>query len=239
MSYYAVTREAGPAWTDGGINEQPRLGDHAAFMNTLADDGVLLFAGPLAGTEQGHSACCSSSTPTAKPTSTTTSPTTHGETDSGSPASDHGTSSSAQNGSPPQRPPPPRPRDTYPDRQVWAPHERNDLETMKADARPFMPPRPADAPVEPDYPKPGMLEALATQTGLSPQTAFGIEWSLEYPDEETITRALAATARIAMLAGPEREPDFKQALIDGLAAHRQADGSYRLRNEFHYLIGRA
>ena len=54
MSYYAVTREAGPAWTDGGINEQPRLGDHAAFMNTLADDGVLLFAGPLAGTEQGR-----------------------------------------------------------------------------------------------------------------------------------------------------------------------------------------
>lgn len=50
MSYYAVTREAGPAWTDGGINEQPHLGDHAAFMNTLADDGVLL----LAGSEQGR-----------------------------------------------------------------------------------------------------------------------------------------------------------------------------------------
>jgi len=54
MSYYAVTREAGPAWTDGGINAQPRLGDHAAFMNTLADDRALLFAGPLAATEQGR-----------------------------------------------------------------------------------------------------------------------------------------------------------------------------------------
>ena len=102
-----------------------------------------------------------------------------------------------------------------------------------------MPPRPADAPVEPDYSKPGVLEALATQAGLSPRTAFDIGWSLEYPDEETITRALVAPAGIAVLVGSEREPDFKQALIDGLAPHRRADGSYRLRNEFHYLIARA
>ena len=33
--------------------EQPAVADHAAFMNTLADQGFLLFAGPLAGTEQG------------------------------------------------------------------------------------------------------------------------------------------------------------------------------------------
>jgi uncharacterized protein YciI len=30
------------------------MGDHAAFMNSLADDGFVLFAGPLAGTEQGR-----------------------------------------------------------------------------------------------------------------------------------------------------------------------------------------
>jgi uncharacterized protein YciI len=54
MSYYAVTRVAGPAWTDGGIAAQSGVGDHAAFMNELADEGVVLFAGPLAGTEQGR-----------------------------------------------------------------------------------------------------------------------------------------------------------------------------------------
>jgi uncharacterized protein YciI len=54
MSYYAVTRVAGPAWTDGGIAAQPALDDHATFMNSLADRGVVLFAGPLAGTERGH-----------------------------------------------------------------------------------------------------------------------------------------------------------------------------------------
>jgi uncharacterized protein YciI len=54
MSYFAVTRVAGPAWTDGGITEQPGFSDHAAFMNTLADESFVLFAGPLAGTEQGR-----------------------------------------------------------------------------------------------------------------------------------------------------------------------------------------
>ena len=55
MSYYAVTRNAGPAWTDGkGAFEQPDASDHAAFMNSLADEGLILFAGPLAGSEQGR-----------------------------------------------------------------------------------------------------------------------------------------------------------------------------------------
>ena len=52
MSLFAVTREAGPSWTDGkGAFEQPAVNDHAAFMNGLADDGFVLFAGPLAGSE--------------------------------------------------------------------------------------------------------------------------------------------------------------------------------------------
>ncbi len=52
MSYFAVTREAGPAWTDGkGTFEQPGVNDHAAFMNALAEEGFVLFGGPLAGSE--------------------------------------------------------------------------------------------------------------------------------------------------------------------------------------------
>ena len=55
MSLFAVTREAGPAWIDGkGAFDQPAVNEHAAFMNTLADDGFVLFAGPLAGSEQGR-----------------------------------------------------------------------------------------------------------------------------------------------------------------------------------------
>jgi uncharacterized protein YciI len=55
VSYYAVIRTAGPAWTDGkGVFEQAGVNDHAVFMNTLAEEGVILFAGPLAGSEHGR-----------------------------------------------------------------------------------------------------------------------------------------------------------------------------------------
>jgi uncharacterized protein len=55
MSLFAVQREAGPAWMEGkGAFEQPGVTDHAAFMSGLADDGLILAAGPLAGTESGR-----------------------------------------------------------------------------------------------------------------------------------------------------------------------------------------
>ena len=54
MSLYSVIREAGPGFIDGGIAVQPDVADHAAFMNGLAEEGMILFAGPLAGTETGR-----------------------------------------------------------------------------------------------------------------------------------------------------------------------------------------
>ena len=123
--------------------------------------------------------------------------------------------------------------------QVWGPHERNDLEAMKEIARPFMPPRPTDAPPEPDYSRPGVLEGLVTQAGLIPEDAFDRTWTLEYPDEVTLRRALVAPAGIAVLVGPDREEEFKDVLSAGLAKHRTPHGSYRLQNEYHFLIARA
>ena len=55
MSLFAVIREAGPGWTDGkGPFEQPAVNDHATFMNNLSEEGFVLFAGPLAGSEHGR-----------------------------------------------------------------------------------------------------------------------------------------------------------------------------------------
>jgi uncharacterized protein YciI len=54
VSLFAVSREAGAAWQAGGIFQQPSVTEHAAFMNTLADQRFVLFGGPLAGTEQGQ-----------------------------------------------------------------------------------------------------------------------------------------------------------------------------------------
>jgi len=54
VSLFAVIREAGPAWQAGGIFRQPSVTEHAAFMKLLADERIVLFGGPLAGTEQGQ-----------------------------------------------------------------------------------------------------------------------------------------------------------------------------------------
>jgi len=52
MSLYAVVRQAGPGWVEGrGAFEQPGVDRHAAFMDRLAAEGFVLFAGPLAGSE--------------------------------------------------------------------------------------------------------------------------------------------------------------------------------------------
>jgi SAM-dependent methyltransferase len=123
--------------------------------------------------------------------------------------------------------------------QVWGRHERNDLEAMKAVARPFFPARPADASPEPDYSQPGVLEDLATRAGLTPEQAFDASWAYEFPDEETMRRALVAPAGLAVIVGPEREQEFGDAIVAGLARYRTSDGGYRLQSEFHYLIARA
>src|SRR5213596_580093 len=47
--------------------------------------------------------------------------------------------------------------------QVWGAHERCDLEAMKQVVRPFLPPRPPDAPPDPDLAEPGALQALASR----------------------------------------------------------------------------
>ena len=123
--------------------------------------------------------------------------------------------------------------------QVWGVHERCDFEAMKQVARPFLPPRPLDAPPDPDLSQRGALRALATQAGLTPEDEFDAAWASEYPDEKTLGRALVAVAGLATLVAPEREPELTTAIVDGLAPYRRADGSYRLSNEYHYLLARA
>ena len=123
--------------------------------------------------------------------------------------------------------------------QVWGAHERCSLEAMKEIARPFFPPRPPDAPPDPDLSQPGALEALAIEAGLTPETVFETSWAYTYPDDETLGRALVAPAGVAVLVGPEREDAIKAAIVEGLAEYRTAEGSYRLDNEYHYLIARA
>ena len=127
--------------------------------------------------------------------------------------------------------------------QVWGAHERNDLEAMKAIVRPFFPPRPPDARPEPDYWRPGVLEAMSTKAGLTPEDTFDTSWACEYPDEETLGRAMVAPAgmpdQLGDAGGRSQEEALKAAIVEGLAPYRTPDGGYQLQNEYHYLIARA
>jgi uncharacterized protein YciI len=48
VAYFAVTRERGPKWDAARpMREQDRWDEHAAFMDALADEGFVVFGGPL------------------------------------------------------------------------------------------------------------------------------------------------------------------------------------------------
>jgi SAM-dependent methyltransferase len=123
--------------------------------------------------------------------------------------------------------------------QVWGPPERNDLEAMKQVMRRYAPPPPADAQQPPSLWEAGVLEQMAMAAGLTPEEAFDKYYSFHYPDDETLARLLAAPMGLATLAGPDREPALRREIIAALAPYRVSDGSYRLANEFHYLLARA
>lgn len=123
--------------------------------------------------------------------------------------------------------------------QVWGRHENCDLEAMKVVVRPYMPPRPADAPPEPEYWKPGVLEGMASEAGLTPESSFDRTWAFEFADEDQLGRAMMAPAGIAQLVGPEREAEVREKIVEGLTPFRGDDDVFRLSNEFHYLVARA
>ena len=55
MPYFAVIREAGPGWVPGRtMRQQPCWSEHAACMDRLVDDGLVLFGGPLAESDRGR-----------------------------------------------------------------------------------------------------------------------------------------------------------------------------------------
>ncbi len=123
--------------------------------------------------------------------------------------------------------------------QVWGPAERNDLEATKRIIRPYLPAPPPDAPATPELWKPGVLERMAAEAGLSPASSFDTACAFEYPDEETVGRLMMAPAGLARLVGPSREGEVRREIVEALAPYRTTDGGYRLENEFHYLVARA
>jgi hypothetical protein len=84
-----------------------------------------------------------------------------------------------------------------------------------------------------------VLERIAADAGLTPERTFDFTWAFDYADEEELTRSMLSVAGLAVLAGPAREREVCDAIVEGLAPYRTETGGYRLQNEYHYVIARA
>jgi SAM-dependent methyltransferase len=123
--------------------------------------------------------------------------------------------------------------------QVWGHPERCDLNAMKPVTRPYMPPPPPGAPPAPSLWEPGVLEEIAAAAGLAPEDAFDVSWAFEYPDAETMSRAMVSAGGVAAAAGHEHEHELRAGIVEALAPYRTASGGYHLVNEWHFLVARA
>jgi SAM-dependent methyltransferase len=122
--------------------------------------------------------------------------------------------------------------------QVWGRPEACDLEAMKLVVRPYFPPPPPGPPA-PALWKPGVLEGIAAEAGLAPESWFDASWAYEFADEGELARAMLSAGGISELVGLARQAEVSEAIVEALAPFRTQDGGYRLQNEWHYVVVRA
>jgi SAM-dependent methyltransferase len=123
--------------------------------------------------------------------------------------------------------------------QVWGRSENCDLTPMKAAIAEFVPSPPPGAPRAPALWQPGVLEQMATSAGLTPEDAFDLTWAFDFPDAETLGRAMVSPGPVNAAARTHGEVRVRAAIVDALEPHRTPDGGYLLQNEWHFLVARA
>jgi SAM-dependent methyltransferase len=117
--------------------------------------------------------------------------------------------------------------------QVWGRPERCDLEGMKRAVGQLM---SAEGGEPPPFWRPGVLEALAREAGLEPVDAFDERSAYEFADDEAVMRHLLAAGGSVLAADRVGRETVETAIRDAVAPYRRPDGSYRLENEWHYLV---
>ena len=121
---------------------------------------------------------------------------------------------------------------------VWGPPERCESAVIFTEMGPLMPPTPPTAPAAIAWSEPGKLEELAALAGLNPVTVGDVDNPLIYPDLKTAVRTQLSSGPAANAIRHSGLPAVRGALTRAFAASRQADGTYRQNNIFHYLVAR-
>jgi SAM-dependent methyltransferase len=123
--------------------------------------------------------------------------------------------------------------------QVWGNPAHCDLTAFKQALAALTPPLGPNVPNAPGLWEPGVLEGLSTAAGLTPRESFDFSWAYEFPDPESLSRAMLAVGLVSELLAIVDEADVRAAIVASLEPYRQPDGSYRLENEWHALIATA
>jgi hypothetical protein len=103
----------------------------------------------------------------------------------------------------------------------------------------FMPEPDPAAPAPPPLWELGVLERIAADAGLTPARAFTETWAYEFPDQNSLARAMMAPGLVVEATRIAGEEPVRKAIIEALAPFRRPDGGYRLENEWRFLIARA
>jgi SAM-dependent methyltransferase len=118
--------------------------------------------------------------------------------------------------------------------QAFGRPEQCDLEAVKLAVAAY---RPGGA--ERQYWRPGVVDEIATAARLRIERSFDLTYAYTYANEDALADAMLAAGGAAAVAGPDNEPALRRDIIRALAGSRQADGSYRVSNEWHVVIARA
>lgn len=122
---------------------------------------------------------------------------------------------------------------------TWGRPEHCDSESVITTLGSFLPPPPPGTPGPFALSTDGALASLARDAGLEPLHERFVTCQWEFPDLETVLRSTLAAGpatRAIEAVGIDRT---RAALTEAHQPFRLGDGSYRMSNEFIYLIARA
>jgi len=122
---------------------------------------------------------------------------------------------------------------------TWGRPEQCETRVILAAIGGLLPPPPPGAGGPFALSEPGRLEALVASAGLTPDGAFDVAQSFDFPDLETAVRAQLCTGPARRAIDHAGEAATRAALAEAYALHRQADGRYRQHNTFRFLVSRA
>ena len=115
--------------------------------------------------------------------------------------------------------------------QVFGRPERCSLEVMKSAIVPLL----GMEGDEPEYWRFDKLEQIARDAGLEPAETFDASWAYEFADDADLLRAMLSAGSAVAAVEHAGRAIVVEAILGALAPYREADGSYRMPNEWRYL----